>query len=140
MNRDKESPTAETREDGRQQADDEVARSIEANRLYWGSEESVNRIADDLGLSKGSLYEIVQPLPSGLPCPRCGTEMAYPNRTAREKGFLSCPACQFEEDEGEVREAPTRDDVSQSPDRRIIAGAALLGMAVGLAIGSLIRK
>lgn len=138
--------------------DDEVARATRANRLYWGSQESVNRIADELGLSKGSLYEIVQPLPSELPCPRCGTEMAYPNRTAREKGFLTCAACEYEEEEDAVRDALVRGDVARPPharpggrtfpvpdqgrggDRRLLAGAALLGVAVGIAIGSLIRK
>jgi hypothetical protein len=141
---------------GREQADTEVDRAIEANRLYWGSEAGVNQIADDLGLSKGSLYEIVQPLPSELPCPRCGTEMAYPNRTAREKGFVTCPACQLEEEEDEVREALIRGDVSRPPharpgapsstlldrgaDPRVLAGTALLGVAVGIVLGSLIRK
>lgn len=141
---------------GHDQPDAEVERAIEANRLYWGSEESVNRIADDLGLSKGSLYELVQPLPSELPCPRCGTETAYPNRTAREKGFLTCPACNLEEEEDEIREALIRGDVARPPhlrpgattpslldrevDGRIVAGAALLGLAAGIVIGSLTKK
>lgn len=142
-----------SQEDGGRQVDDAAAR---ANRLYWGSEESVNRIADELGLSKGSLYQIVQPLPSELPCPRCGTEMAYPNRTAREKGFLTCPACEYEEDEASVREALVRGDVARLPqarpgpvetplpggtvDRRVLVGAALLGVAVGVVIGSRLRR
>jgi hypothetical protein len=75
----------------------------EANRLYWESEESVNQIGEALGLSKGVLYGLISPLPAGLPCPACGEEMVFPNRTAREKGFLACPACGMEEEEAAVQ-------------------------------------
>jgi len=75
----------------------------EANRLYWESEESVNQIGEVLGLSKGVLYGLIAPLPSGLPCPKCGEEMVFPNRTAREKGFLACPECGMEEEEAAVQ-------------------------------------
>jgi len=34
-----------------------------ANELYWGSDRSVNQIADDLDLSKGALYEMIRPSP-----------------------------------------------------------------------------
>jgi len=75
----------------------------EANRLYWESEESVNQIGEALGLSKGVLYGLIAPLPAGLPCPKCGEEMVFPNRTAREKGFLACPECGMEEEESAVQ-------------------------------------
>jgi hypothetical protein len=75
----------------------------EANRLYWESEESVNQIGEALGLSKGVLYGLITPLPAGLPCPGCGEEMVFPNRTAREKGFLACPSCGMEEEEAAVQ-------------------------------------
>jgi hypothetical protein len=75
----------------------------EANRLYWESNESVNQISDELGLSKGGFYNLISPLPAGLPCPDCGGEMVYPNRTAREKGFLACPQCGMEEEEDAVQ-------------------------------------
>lgn len=71
----------------------------EANRLYWESEESVNQIGEVLGLSKGVLYGLIAPLPAGLPCPKCGEEMMFSNRTARDKGFLVCPECGMEEEE-----------------------------------------
>jgi hypothetical protein len=145
----------------------------EANRLYWESEESVNQIGEVLGLSKGVLYGLITPLPAGLPCPKCGEEMVFPNRTAREKGFLACPECGMEEEEAaiqayweseaEAEEGPAfggarelaqragqavqqvvetgRDRVSGlSPRGRIIAGTALLGAAVGLALGTYLRK
>jgi hypothetical protein len=75
----------------------------EANRLYWESEESVNHIGEVLGLSKGVLYGLIAALPAGLPCPECGEEMVFPNRTARDKGFLACPECGKEEEEGAVQ-------------------------------------
>ena len=34
---------------------------------------------------------------------KCGEEMVFPNRTAREKGFLACPECGKEEEESEVQ-------------------------------------
>ena len=148
---------APSSEDARQQE--------RANRLYWESEESVNQIADDLDVSKGTLYTLIEPLPAGLPCPRCGAEMEYPNRTARDKGFLTCPACDLEEDVDEVREewrGAARDGdgavvvrpgesegVRRPPaqvlseavsSNRMLLGTALLGAAAGLALALWARK
>jgi len=75
----------------------------EVNRLYWESDQSVNQIGESLDLSKGVLYGLIAALPAGLPCPKCGEEMVFPNRTARDKGFLACPECGMEEEEGAVR-------------------------------------
>lgn len=127
-------------------------RAQEANRLYWDSSDSVNQIAEELGLSKGSLYGMVEPLPADLPCPSCGAELAFPNRTAREKGFLTCPACGLEEEASTVREAVARGEISTPPraraapragsgvDGQMLAGTALLGIAVGIVIGTYIRR
>jgi hypothetical protein len=82
---------------------DQDALYEEANRLYWESDQSVNQIGEALDLSKGVLYGLIDALPSGLPCPGCGEEMVFPNRTAREKGFLACPECSMEEEEAAVR-------------------------------------
>ena len=82
---------------------DHDALSEEANRLYWESAESVNQIGENMNLSKGVLYGLIAPLPAGLPCPGCGEEMAFPNRTARDKGFLACPECGMEEEETAVQ-------------------------------------
>jgi hypothetical protein len=132
---------------------DHDALSHEANRLYWDSEESVNRIGEQMGLSKGVLYGLITPHPAGLPCPSCGEEMVFPNRTAREKGFLECPECGMEEEEAggslahragsAVQRAvgTGRDRVAgMSPRGRILAGTALLGVAAGLILGSYLRK
>jgi len=82
---------------------DQDALSQEANRLYWESEASVNQIGEELGLSKGTFYGLIVPLPAGFPCPGCGEEMVFPNRTARDKGFLVCPECGMEEEEAVVQ-------------------------------------
>ena len=75
-----------------------------ANTLYWESDRSVNQIADEMDLSKGMLYGLIRPLPAQLPCPGCSTGLEFANRTARERGLLSCPSCGLEGDDGEMRE------------------------------------
>ncbi len=125
------------------ESSDDQALQERANELYWTSDESVNQIAEDLELSKGALYGLVVPRPAGLGCPRCGAEMEYPNRTARERGHLTCPACELEEDEEVVRsgeagstgaEAGPGAVGSASTLNRKLLGAALLGTAAGVAL------
>ena len=119
-----------------------------ANELYWSSDASVNHIADDLDLSKGALYELVRGLPAGLACPRCSTELEYSNRTAREKAYVSCPECGFEEDEENIEAGidepvptprstvatPAGDPEGRLALTRVVAGSALLGAAAGAAL------
>jgi len=81
---------------------DQDALSEEANSLYWESDQSVNQIGEALDLSKGVLYGLIAALPAGIPCPGCSEEMVFPNRTARDKGFLACPECGMEEEEAAV--------------------------------------
>ena len=113
-------------------------------------------IGEALDLSKGVLYGLIAALPAGLPCPGCSEEMVFPNRTAREKGFLACPECEMEEEEGAVRAFwegkgtgsamqkainSGKERVSNlSPRGRIIAGTALLGVAAGLVLSAYFRK
>lgn len=120
-----------------------------ANDLYWHSDASVNQIADELGLSKGSLYSIIAPLPSGVDCPRCEAEMVWSNRTARERGFVSCPDCGFEEEEGLVGASPEAGAEPAAPGARgprscsmdrLLVGTALLGIAAGAFAVHLLRK
>lgn len=116
-----------------------------ANELYWGSDRSVNQIADDLDLSKGALYAVIAPLPAGLGCPLCGEEVVYSNRTAQDRGKLECPSCGWDGAADETVERDVEDDGASealappppapwSPATvRTVAGGALLGAAVGLA-------
>lgn len=73
-----------------------------ANRLYWESDQSVNAVAELLGVSKGRLYDLVSPLPIDIPCPECGRALAFPNRTARDRGLVTCDTCGFEGDRDDL--------------------------------------
>lgn len=137
------------------------ALATDANRLYWESDRSVNQIAEDLDVSKGTLYDVVRPRPAGLPCPQCGEEMVFPNRTAREKGFLSCPGCGLEEEEEEIQTAwdaaagragggavvvppeavrEARDRPRKEALTRLLAGTALLGVAAGIVLATTVLR
>ena len=132
------------------------ARTLEAddraNELYWGSDRSVNQIAEDLDLSKGALYGMIRPLAAAMGCPACGAEVVHPNRTAKERALVDCPACGWDGSEDETlpgyasQTEPDAADASRSRARsRALAreeplgsgaliGGALLGAAVGLAL------
>jgi predicted RNA-binding Zn-ribbon protein involved in translation (DUF1610 family) len=117
-----------------------------ANELYWGSNMSVNQIADALDLSKGALYEMIRPLAASVVCPRCSTETEHSNRTAKERGLVACPWCGWEGTEADAAEAPVPSDlpIARAPfpvaaqptarPPRSLAGGVLLGAAVGLAL------
>ena len=90
-----------------------------ANDLYWGSDRSVNQIADEMELSKGMLYGMIRPLPAGLPCPQCSSDMEYPNRTARERGLVTCRACGLEVDEQAVR-AKWESAAAEAPSGKLL--------------------
>ncbi len=114
-----------------------------ANKLYWGSEISVNQIAEKLDLSKGRLYGLLVPLPAGDPCPDCGEETGYPNRTARDRNQAMCSFCaegvQARPRGGKATTKPAV-TASKAPARlgapgiksQALLGAALLGVAAGL--------
>lgn len=124
-----------------------------ANTLYWASDAGVNDIADELDLSKGALYGMIDPLDAGLACPACSGAMEYANRTARDRGMVNCPACGLEE-EAELVEAAAldvEDEVSfPTPEQRAgptsmvplrtLVASTLIGIAAGVAIGQLTRR
>lgn len=139
-----------------------------ANDLYWRSGASVNQLARELDLSKGALYEVIAPLPAGLACPHGDGEMSYPNRTARERGFVSCAACGFEDEEERVRShleerehTPSLEPATADPGlprarmqaeagirifpptrtlEKLMVVSALAGVAIGLLLGSLLKR
>ena len=142
----------------KQMPDDVVS---QANERYWNSDAGVNQLARELELSKGALYEIIAPLPAGVPCPRGDGELAFTNRTARERGFVSCPACGLEDDRERVlarlEEAahdptivdpprphdPAVADPPAAPTRSLetlLVVTALAGVAAGLILGGLLRR
>lgn len=123
-----------------------------ANSLYWESDISVNEIAEQLDLSKGALYGVVEPLDAGAPCPECGGALEFPNRTARGKGLVTCPVCGMEEELELVMAVAleTRDAGPSSPEGgpepaavvpvRTLVASTLLGLAAGIAIGQITRR
>lgn len=147
---------------------DERLLAEQVNHLYWDGNQSVNRIADELQVSKGVLYELLDLLPAGLACPRCGQELGYANRTARDKGFVTCAGCGLEDDAAAVAAmagqviAPAGAAAEKSamadspaaaepaslgpaipldaPNAGALVGAALLGLAVGLLLGGWIYQ
>ncbi len=147
----------------------EPQRTDEANRLYWHSDLGVNQIAEEMGISKGALYTQVNPLAAEIQCPRCDTELVYPNRTARDRGFLSCPNCGFEEELSELedqapprkRKTPSRAKAGapRNPEEgdeeetdsavartlsrentRVLVGSGLIALAAGLILTRWLRR
>jgi len=126
-----------------------------ANSLYWESDISVNEIAEQLDLSKGALYGVVEPLDAGAHCPECGGALEFPNRTARDKGLVTCPACGLEEELELVMALDSADAGVPSPGRapegrapepgavvplRTVVASTLLGLAAGIALGQIMRR
>lgn len=123
-----------------------------ANELYWSSDLSVNQIAEDLDLSKGMLYGLIEPEATGRACPECGSAAVWAHRTAKAKGTVSCASCSWEGRAAETHEpgadgiVPLRPRAAQpsedatepsgwsATELRTAAGGALLGAAAGLAL------
>ncbi len=116
-----------------------------ANTSYWDSGASVNDIAAELDLSKGSLYGMIRPHGAGLDCPECGSELEYPNRTARDKRFVTCSGCGLEEEEDVIRELARSDAPAVTPraalsSQRTLAATVLLGAAAGIMLVRWMRR
>jgi len=125
----------------------------QANELYWSSSESVNQLAEALDLSKGALYALIRPLPTGHACPECGAEMVFQHRTARDRGLGTCPECGAARPvEGAVFVGATGSYTREHPQpstprpglsvhgTRVMVGAVLLGAAAGFIVGSRMRR
>ncbi|HEX2166273.1 MAG TPA: hypothetical protein VHG09_03445 [Longimicrobiales bacterium] len=117
-------------------ASDTIA--AEANRLYWESDTSVAEIAQQLELSRRALYDSVDPLPTNASCEVCGTPLVFENRSARNAGVETCPACTAEEEEADTpaaipvaKRSRREEDEVQRAVR--MGGAALAGAALGAA-------
>lgn len=135
-----------------------------ANDLYWASDMTVDEIVDDLGVGRSNLYAAIEPIPAGLVCTDCNERMVYANRTARDRGLATCPACGRESEPGAevgegVREADQplddrdwREEVparlgrwrtelaAVAPERvAMVGGAAALGMVIGAVAARAVR-
>lgn len=132
--------------------DERLARKI--SERYWTTTDSVNGIADDMGISKGRLYELIRPLAVEGSCPSClGGPPAHANRTARDRGEVECPHCGWSgtlDDvrseppaEGRDRPAPSIVEIEEGappiPLGSGVVGGLLVGLAAGILIGRWIR-
>jgi len=135
--------------------DSEERLAAQASARYWESKDSVNGIAEAIGISKGRLYELLRPLPLEGACPTCGGGPAvFPNRTARDRGQATCLHCGWEgsaeelaleppREDRRVSEAPTtvhRGTLEEAPPLAGMVGGLLVGLAAGLMLGHLLRK
>ncbi len=133
------------------QLPDEVV--AQANDAYWNSDAGVNRLAKAFDLSKGALYDIIAALPAGLPCPQGDGELVYTNRTARERGFVSCATCGFADEASLVRSrleeagaasmaatpAPAAPGTARKLEALLVV-SVLAGLAAGFLLSGVLRR
>jgi len=133
-----------------------------ANRLYWTSSDTVDGVAEKLGMSRHALYAAVRPAPAGQRCAVCGKRLVYTNRSNRAASLATCSGCGRQvnlaergakieaaaaaEGAREVvftpahverrpgREGGVRDALRSVPPRRVatVAGALTLGALAGV--------
>jgi len=112
--------------------------------LYWNSDRSVNAIAEELGVSKGRLYDLIRPIPADSPCPECGGPRVFENRTARDRNDPTCPRCEgLELEEAYEYSGPTSlpDAIEAIPaDSRALVAGVVLGVAAGLLLAQVFRR
>jgi hypothetical protein len=126
------------------------------NRLYWESDASVGEIADRLEISRRALYDGIEPRPAGAPCPDCGGELGFRNRTAAQNREATCADCGREvalepgipdpEDPEAEREAaagrlsPIQALRAPTGSALAMGGALLAGLALGAVAGYFLRR
>ncbi|MEX2571126.1 MAG: hypothetical protein WD737_07450 [Gemmatimonadota bacterium] len=131
------------------------------NDFYWNSSRTIDEIVDELGVGRNTLYSTIRPQPTGMNCQTCGDGIVYTNRTNRASGTGTCVVCQKEvtvsadaHPGGAVRpgsEPKTsrepvpgrwRADFEAVEHQRmaLIGGAAVLGIAVGVAAAATLRR
>jgi hypothetical protein len=133
-----------------------------ANRMYWEGDESVADIAARFDFSRRALYDVVRPLPAGVPCDACGGDLSFENRLARKSGAATCAACgavfngiqslvragtqQRNVPDGMARDRTmpsARDDMRGGAIRQravLLSGAAIAGIAIGGVAAWLARR
>jgi hypothetical protein len=139
-----------------------------ANELYWNSSDTVDQVAEQIGVSRNALYGVVRPLPAGATCPDCGEGLVFPNRSTRASGRAMCLTCDHtvslddlspptgigaptripgEEENGFLsgsreRLHHFREELSSVERERVlmIGTAAALGMVFGVAAGAVARR
>ena len=67
--------------------------SREVNRLYWETDVPVTRLAEQLGVSRGTFYNHLRPLPASGRCSSCKGSLEFRKRSDRENGTAYCASC-----------------------------------------------
>jgi hypothetical protein len=74
-------------------AGDRAKLVAEVNRLYWETDQPVTELAERLGISRRTVYDMIVPRPVEEPCPECGGPLTYASRSARLSGEALCGLC-----------------------------------------------
>lgn len=138
----------------------------QANELYWKSSETVEQLANRLGMSRNAVYSSVRPVPAGAVCEQCNEPLVFTNRSNRAARVATCPSCERQvtlpEQTGAALDAlgaelgdgvspvpqprkrweRLKEDIAAVPPERAakIGGAAAIGAALGAAAVKAIRK
>lgn len=100
-------------------AGDRAELVAEVNRLYWETDQPVTELAERLGISRRTIYDMIEPLPVDEPCPECGGPLTYASRSARMSGEALCGLCGKTQDLTLLRElssaARAKSDVRSEP-------------------------
>jgi hypothetical protein len=70
---------------------DELGREV--NRLYWQTDEPVTRLAERLGVARGTFYNHLAPLRASGRCASCGGALSFRRRSERDAGEAHCESC-----------------------------------------------
>lgn len=140
---------------GSESVEEKTAASLELNRLYWDTDESVSEISNRLGVSRRALYDMVEPSSAGVACVDCGGELVYQNRSAKAAGVARCLMCGAErttdeemshEDVGTIPPynagwpaSPSATDETRER-AATIAGFAIAGAVIGAIATILVRR
>ena len=83
----------------------------QANRLYWQTESSVADIAEQLGVSRRALYELITPESAGVTCSACGGDVVFVNRSAKTSAAGRCQNCGAEAAISEYSDETTAEEI-----------------------------
>lgn len=74
------------------------------NRIYWETDTPVTEMAEQLGISRRTIYDMIEPVSAQERCPVCGGELVFSNRSARMAGEAVCSNCGRSQDITLLRE------------------------------------
>jgi hypothetical protein len=119
---------------------DRDALVAEVNRLYWETELPVTEMAERLGISRRTIYDMLIPTPAHERCPECGGALVYPNRSARMAGEAVCSACGRTQDVTLLQElaGEARPPAAQRPTGVAVRGP--VGMELRRRVGGAVAE